>query len=215
MKMVRLRILVKSMETKNSIRKHILALRNEMKIEECMKKSICIRQNVLSIPAVRNANCVLCYASYKSEVMTEEIIDDLLQMGKQVYLPKVSGDDMDFYLIKDPAELSEGYKGILEPSRNHTDIFTKDMWIQNMERTVMLMPGAAFSETGARIGYGKGYYDRYLKRIPCAERIALCYEMQIVEDIPADDHDIPVSAIVTEEKIRHIIKAKMYRHYYI
>ena len=79
----------------------------------------------------------------------------------------------------------------------------------------MFLPGAAFSKTGARIGYGKGYYDRYLERIFCEERIALCYELQIVESIPVDEHDIPVTTIVTEEKIRHIIKTNEYRQYFI
>ena len=56
------------------------------------------------------------------------------------------------------------------------DIFTKEMWEVNPQKVIMLLPGAAFSPKGARIGYGKGYYDRYLSRIPCIERIALCYE---------------------------------------
>lgn len=188
------------METKNSIRKQILALRNAMSQEECVKKSRMVVRKVLDLPNVQNSEYVLCYASYKNEVMTGELTEELLRMGKQVYLPRVSGDEMDFYRIRSLTDLAEGYKGILEPSQDCVDVFSKEKWEQIKEKVVMFLPGAAFSETGARIGYGKGYYDRYLMRIPCGERIALAYEIQIVADIPADDHDIPVTAIVTEKK---------------
>ena len=122
---------------------------------------------------------------------------------------------MDFYHITGHTQLTEGYKGILEPSEECMNIFTKEIWEQNRQKVVMILPGAAFSKTGARIGYGKGYYDRYLERIFCEERIALCYELQIVESIPTDEHDISVTTIVTEEKIRHIIKTYETRQYFI
>ena len=163
-------------------------------------------QNVLSLPQVDHAECILCYAGYKSEVMTNALIEELLKKGKQIYLPRVSGEEMDFFYVTSLTQLTEGYKGIPEPSVNCIDIFTKEIWEQNRDKVVMILPGAAFSKTGARIGYGKGYYDRYLERIPCKERMALCYEQQIVEFIPEDEHDIRMTIIVTEEKIRHIIK---------
>jgi len=203
------------METKSSIRKQFLSLRNAMPMNECLKKSMDITKNVLSLSVLKQAKHILCYASYKSEVMTSDLIKELLKMGKQVYLPKVSGNEMDFYHITSLEELTEGYKGIPEPSANCTDIFTKDIWEKDKERTVMLLPGAAFSENGARIGYGKGYYDRYLMRVPCEERVALCFELQMVEQIVADTHDIPVTIIVTEKSIRHIISKEEVRHFYI
>lgn len=200
------------METKSSIRKQILSLRNAMSATECEEKSSNIMQNVLSLISVQRAEYVLCYADYKSEVQTKKLIKELLSEGKQVYLPKVSGEEMDFYRIKNLEDLSEGYKGIPEPSEKCTEQFTKTLWEKDKERVVMLLPGAAFNENGARIGYGKGYYDRYLNHIPDMERIALCYELQIVENIPADIHDIPVTIIVTEEKIRHIILRHECKH---
>ena len=192
------------METKSSIRKQILALRNAMLPEECSRKSRKIMEYVLSLPGVQNAEYILCYAGYKSEVMTDDLIEELLRMKKKIYLPRVSGDEMDFYRVISLTQLKEGYKGIPEPTVNSTDIFTKDIWEQSREKVVMFLPGAAFSKSGAHIGYGKGYYDRYLMRVPCLERIALCYELQIVEYIPADEYDIPVTTIVTEEKVRYV-----------
>lgn len=203
------------METKSSIRKRILNLRNSIPLNECSNKSMAVMQNILSLSQIQTAEYILCYASYKSEVKTGKLMEEFIKRGKQIYLPRVSGEEMDFYHISSPMDLTEGYKGIPEPSIRCTDVFTKEIWNENKEHVVMLIPGAAFSETGARIGYGKGYYDRYLERIPCEERIALCYEMQIVKDIPVDEHDIPVSVIVTEEKIRHITNAGDCRHYYI
>lgn len=200
------------METKNSIRKQILSFRNALPIHECEEKSNRIMQNVFSLLSVQKAEYVLCYAGYKSEVQTDKLIKELLREGKKVYLPRVCGEEMDFYRIRTLIDLTEGYKGIPEPAAACTEQFTRTMWEKNKERVVMLLPGAAFSKNGARIGYGKGYYDRYLSQIPCAERIALCYELQIVEDIPADVHDIPVTMIVTEEKIRHMIFKKECKH---
>lgn len=203
------------METKSSIRKRILSIRNAMSANECKEKSRIIMQNVLSLLSVQKAEYVLCYADYKSEVQTKILIKELLKSGKKVYLPRVSGDEMDFYKIKNLSDLTEGYKGIPEPFTMCTDIFTKALWEKNKELVVMLLPGAAFNDAGARIGYGKGYYDRYLSKIPCMERIALCYELQIVEDIPTDTCDIPVTTIVTEEKVRYMITGKESKHIYI
>lgn len=202
--MVPLLILVKNMETKSSIRKQILSLRNAMSICEIQEKSSAIFHNAFSLLSVQAADYILCYAGYKSEVMTNDLICELLKLGKKVYLPRVSGEDMEFYRIQSLADLTEGYKGIPEPSVACSDMFTKALWEIQKERVIMFLPGAAFSENGSRIGYGKGYYDRYLSKIPCSERIALCYELQIADYIPADVHDIPVTIIVTEEKIRQI-----------
>lgn len=193
------------METKISIRNQILSLRNALPINECEEKSNIIMQNVLSLLSVQKAEYVLCYASYKSEVQTDILIKELLKEGKKVYLPRVCGEKMDFYRIRSLIDLTEGYKGIPEPEAACTERFTRTMWEKDKARVVMLLPGVAFSESGARIGYGKGYYDRYLSHIPCMERISLCYELQMVEAIPADTYDIPMTIIVTEEKIRHMI----------
>lgn len=193
------------METKISIRNQILSLRNALPINECEEKSNIIMQNVLSLLSVQKAEYVLCYASYKSEVQTDILIKKLLKEGKKVYLPRVYGEKMDFYRIRSLIDLTEGYKGIPEPEAACTERFTRTMWEKDKARVVMLLPGVAFSESGARIGYGKGYYDRYLSHIPCMERISLCYELQMVEAIPADTYDIPMTIIVTEEKIRHMI----------
>ena len=197
------------METKTSIRKQILGIRNTLSLCECEEKSDSIMRKVLSLKAVQQAKYVLCYADYKNEVMTKKLMEVLFEQGKELFLPKVSGEEMEFYCIISLQDLEEGYKGIPEPSVACKEVFTKELWEEYKEAVVMLLPGAAFSEKGGRIGYGKGYYDRYLMRIPCKERIAICYEFQVVEDIPTDVHDIPVTAIITDERIRYIETSRL------
>ncbi len=185
------------METKSSIRKEMLTLRNSMSIEERVLRSNKIKENVLSMDALCNAANILCYAGYGSEVCTKELLEELLRLGKKVFLPRVNGEEMDFYRIVSLDDLEEGYKGIPEPGESCTDIFGPDE-CKDDGSTVLLMPGAVFANDGSRIGYGKGYYDRYLNKYDIMNRIALCFSMQVLENIPSDAHDKKASVIVTE-----------------
>ena len=119
------------METKISIRKQMLTHRNAIPLCECEEKSNSIMQKVLTLAAVQQAKYVLCYAGYKSEVMTKNLMNTLLEMGKELYLPKVSGEEMDFYKITSLDELEEGYKGIPEPSAKCKEIFSKEMFSES------------------------------------------------------------------------------------
>lgn len=189
------------METKISIRKAVLTARNALTKEEQNQKSKIISEKTANLESVEKADTVLCYAGYKSEVLTNSLIQNLLERGKKVYLPKVSNDDMEFQRIYRQDDLVNGYMNIPEPGDHCTETFLPQMLSQYGDRVVMILPGCAFSPNGERIGYGKGYYDRYLMRIPCKERIALCYELQLVDKIPVDIHDIPMTRIVTEQRI--------------
>ena len=188
------------METKSSIRKKILALRNSMALEERILFSKKIKENLLSMEEICNAKAILCFAGYGSEVCTMELAQELLRLGKKVYMPRVNGEEMDFYRITGLNDLAEGYKGIPEPKEFCVDIFTADDY-KNCDKVVMLMPGAVFAPDGSRIGYGKGYYDRYLAKCDIMNRIALCFSLQIIESIPSDEHDKNARVIVTEKGI--------------
>ena len=188
------------METKNSIRKEMLALRNSMSMEERILYSKKIKENVLSMDVVLSADTVLCFAGYGSEVSTMELAQEFLRIGKNVYLPRVSGEEMDFYRIISLDDLEEGYKGIPEPKKICTDVFTMDDY-ESRDSIVMLMPGVVFAPDGSRIGYGKGYYDRYLEKYDIMNRIALCFSLQMTESIPSDAHDKKASVIITEKGI--------------
>lgn len=185
------------METKGSIRKEILALRGAVPVEERILYSSRIKENVLSMEEVCTAKTVLCYAGYGSEVHTLELMEELLRRGKKLYLPRVNGEEMDFYRIECLDDLEEGFKGIPEPRAGCKDIYVGT----DFENTVMLMPGVVFAPDGSRIGYGKGYYDRYLEKYDIMNRIALCFFMQIKKNIPSDAHDKKASVIVSEKGI--------------
>ena len=185
------------METKSSIRKRVLALRDGMSREERMIYSRKIADILLGLDAIRQAENILCFAGYKSEVQTTELMEAFLALGKKVYVPRVDGEEMDFYRISRLSDLQEGYKGIPEPNMACTDIFEGTVSAD----TVMLMPGAVFAPDGSRIGYGKGFYDRYLAKCDIMNRIALCFSLQLLENIPSDAHDKKASVIVTEKGI--------------
>jgi len=185
------------METKSSIRKDKLALRSGMARSEQEMKSRIITKKVLELSCICQARSVLCYAGYQSEVLTVELIENLLSLGKNVFLPRVQGEEMDFYKINSSEDLTEGFRGIPEPAA-----FCKEPYIFAEDtKDVMIMPGCAFSYDGSRIGYGKGYYDRYLEKHDMVERVALCFALQIAEDIPTNKHDKRASIIVTEENV--------------
>ena len=147
----------------------------------------------------KQAKQVLLYASYGSEVSTGLLIDAALAAGKEVFLPKVLGDQMEFFRITDRAELAPGYQHILEPP-GQTKRFLPDASIP----TLLTAPGLAFDRSGARIGYGKGFYDRYLGNIPAADRpylVGLCFSCQLFEILDGQKpHDINMDLIVTERR---------------
>ena len=188
------------METKNSIRKDMLAMRGAISVKERMLYSRKIKEKLLSLDIVHRAKNILCYAGYGSEVSTDELIEELFCLGKNVFLPRVNGEEMDFYRIESLDDLEEGYKGILEPKKSCTDVFGKEDY-EDDNNSVMLMPGAVFAPDGSRIGYGKGYYDRYLDKYDIMNRIALCFSIQIREYVPSDAHDKKASIIVSEKEI--------------
>lgn len=137
------------------------------------------------------ARHLLVFVSYGSEIDTTEIINEALKKGKKVYVPKVEGEVMHFYRICTLSELREGYKGILEPDGS-TERYDEGMRLANGERALMLMPGAAFDKYRNRIGYGKGFYDKYLaeKEDLQVYTIGIGFSCQLVEEIPAEETDI-------------------------
>lgn len=185
------------MVTKSSIRKEKLILRGRIPEEEREKMSRAIKEQVLELPCIKKAEAVLCYAGYQSEVATNELITELLMLGKKIYLPRVNGEDMDFYQIMSLTDLTAGYKGIPEPSAACIDMYD----LQKKYDTVLIMPGCAFATDGSRVGYGKGYYDRYLEKNDIMERVALCYSVQITESIPIDNYDKKALVLVTEQEV--------------
>ncbi len=187
----------KRRQNKKQIRKEYLDKRNKLSQEKREKASEKITERLLKMPEVKNASTVFAYASYKSEVSTKKLIQTLLLEGRKVALPRVNGTEMEFYEISSWEDLFPGYQGILEPSKGDAEA------VRPHSRDVMLLPGVSFDYSGNRIGYGGGYYDRYLKSLPGKKPvlIGLAFYKQVYPTfLPAEPQDETVTYVVTEKK---------------
>lgn len=181
-------------DEKNLIRKQMKQLRADMTRTERFEKSMQIFEQLITVPEFKRADMIYTYVSMDNEIDTIMLIDYSLSLEKRVFVPRVSGKDMEFYEISDISELNPGYMGIYEPDINGKE--------PDYSRTgFMCMPGLAFDRSYNRIGYGGGFYDRYLSVDNKLYKAALAYEAQLLESIPAQDGDVRPDMIVTEESI--------------
>ena len=149
-----------------------------------------IFSHLKKIKQFSDAKSVGCYYSIGSEVQTLSIIHDLINSGKKTSLPKVNDEMMKFRTIKDFKKLEKGNFGILEP---------KDDWTEEKSFDVILIPAIGLTKEGVRLGYGHGYYDRFLSD-KSTIKIALTYDKQIVKSIPCMKHDVKMDCIVSEKE---------------
>lgn len=163
------------METKRDIRKMMTALRAAMSEKERAEAGRIIAARLFSSKVYEDAGTVCCYASFGSEVPTEEIIEESLRRGKCAAVPKVTGKQkMKFALIHSMADLKAGFHGIPEP----------ESWCREIpkcgSKLLVIVPGVVFDRAGNRIGYGGGYYDSYLKQADCI-KVGVAFDFQCVE----------------------------------
>ena len=192
------------MESKAEIRKRILEIRRSLTVDEVEVKSEAILQNVLKTPEYMESDNILLYADHHNEVITRGIFEDALMRNKRVYFPKSDSftNSMVFYRTTSAAQLEKGFMGILEPKEN---IQLRYRFCAN-EDTLVILPGVAFDTAGFRIGYGKGYYDKFLSSKRQLSTMALAFACQIVEELPREAHDIKMDKIVTEEIIYSFLR---------
>lgn len=177
------------MESKSEIRKKVLALRDRLGPMERKRSEILMTERILGHQWYYKAKELLIFLSYGSEIDTAPIWEEALRQGKKVYVPCVLGEYMEFFRISGKADLQPGYKGIPEP----VDIDKREKFVFTVEKTdsaLMLMPGVAFDPVRNRIGYGKGFYDRYLADKMGLHTIAIGYDCQMVSAIEAEENDI-------------------------
>lgn len=174
------------------LRQEKLSLRRKMGQSQRERQSRQIARAVQACPVWQNARCILLYASYKTEVSTDSLLMAALDANKSVYYPRVEGQEMEFYRIASREELAPGYKGILEPVQSGEKyVLVPD--------TLLIAPGAVFDRQGHRIGYGGGYYDRYLGRFAKPQRpycMGLCFACQITPKIVPKAHDILMDSVI-------------------
>ena len=159
-------------------------------------KSNQIKQKLFSLADFKKAKTIAFFYGIKKEVHTVHMIQDALKLGKKVLLPRCVYDkkEMHFLEIKSLNDLEKRKFGLLEPKRRCKKSKLKEI-------DIIVVPAVAFSYDGHRLGYGQGYYDRLLKRKECkAKTIGLCFELQLVKDLPIEKHDVAVDKIVTEKR---------------
>ncbi len=173
---------------KHTLRKEVLQRRDAMPAEQRKQADMAMADRIIGHQWFYRSQVLLAFVNYGSEISTEEIIEEALKKGKKVFVPKVEDASMNFYRIESLEELEKGYKGIREPAGN-TECFSYEKYKE--QRMLLLMPGVAFDIYGNRMGYGKGFYDRFLadKEVLQTYSIGIGYACQRVDEVPVDEYD--------------------------
>lgn len=186
---------------KKELRKEAKSYRKSISENDRLDKSNAIINNIKALKEFQKAEVFLMYASLPDEVETLSLIHELTEEGKrQVYCPVTQGDEMEFYRISSLEDLKEGNFHVLEPE----PLTENCLELQKDVHYCMLMPGLMFDKRGNRLGYGKGYYDKYLARVPKdvnLTTVALSYESMVKDAIPAEETDWRADYIVTEIEV--------------
>ncbi|HJB94805.1 MAG TPA: 5-formyltetrahydrofolate cyclo-ligase [Candidatus Mediterraneibacter intestinigallinarum] len=187
---------MKSTETKEEIREKYRKIRAQIPSETRKHADNQIAERLFNRPEYRDARIIYCYMSFKDEADTASIIDESLRLGKQVALPRVSGKrKMEFFFISGQKDLVTGFMGIKEPAGYCLEASAPS------EDALVLLPGLAFDRSGARLGYGGGFYDTYLAKHAGCKKAALAYSAQIAPEIPTEPVDVKTDMIITEKEL--------------
>jgi 5-formyltetrahydrofolate cyclo-ligase len=178
-------------ETKENIRRQFLEKRDWLSADWIEIASKQIRKNLGKVEQYRKAQTIACYHSTGSEVKTHEIMQEILSHGKTLALPRVEGDGLVFCDVKKFEDLQKGEFGIMEPKQYCGMIDRFDL---------IIVPAVAMTRNGQRLGYGCGFYDRFLADKDITS-IALAYSKSIAKSIPHDKSDAIIDIIVTEDEI--------------
>ena len=182
-------------KSKEAARLSAKASRSVMTAEERAAKSAAILGRLLGSEEYRKCRRVMVYVSKPEEVDTLGFITAALRDGKEVVVPKVEkgAEALIPCLIGSLAELSKGEFSVLEPK--------EAMSVDGKSIDLFVIPGIAFDEKGNRIGYGRGYWDRFLASVGKGHIVGLAFENQVFREVDKSSHDVPVSAIVTEKRV--------------
>ncbi len=173
---------------KTALRKEIRDRKRAMTHEEIEEKSRMLKAQFCECEQYQSAKTVYGYMPYNQEVRTVPILEQALKDGKQVAVPKVYGDEMRFLYVTDFFEMEKSNFGIPEP--------VADGPVAEDPTALVLMPGLAFDPQGHRIGYGGGFYDKFLAQEPEHPTVALCYDFQMLPKLDTEEFDIPVDLVL-------------------
>jgi 5-formyltetrahydrofolate cyclo-ligase len=187
------------METKSELRKRILKLRNNMNKEEVLSNSKIIMDKLRNLSEFKNSKTVFIYMDFKNEVITRDLIEEMLEEKKHVVIPYTDTANVKlipteiFYINQDLEKCSFGY---YEPKGEIIKC------VETEKFDLIVVPGVAFDKNLNRLGFGKGYYDRILSlRKRDCKAIAVAHDFQVLSEIPSEEHDIKMDMIITEKNI--------------
>lgn len=173
---------------KSQLRRMIREKKQAMTLEQIDTASRDLAKQLFATEQYRNAKTLYGYLPYNQEVRTVPVLEQALRDGKRVAVPKVYGDEMRFIYIADLTQIEKGYAGIPEP--------VADGPVAGDPTALVLMPGLAFDAEGHRIGYGGGFYDRFLANEPGHPTVALCYGFQMMDSLETEEFDVPVDLVL-------------------
>lgn len=179
------------MQIKKELRKELKSKRKNL--EKKAQSDEFIRENLICSDLYLESKQVLFYAGLDDEINLDECINDALLLSKKAALPVCTDDsgNMEFYYINAMNDLKSGFFGVREPDINKCEKVT------DFSDSICIVPAIAYDKSGYRLGYGKGYYDRFLKNNTLIS-VGVCYNELIEEDLPRDEYDIPVNYIITQ-----------------
>ncbi|MDA8443189.1 MAG: 5-formyltetrahydrofolate cyclo-ligase [Peptococcaceae bacterium] len=183
---------------KQQLRQAALTKRAALSADERAAKSQNISERIKELPAFQEAKTVMLYLDFRGEVETEALIEELLVQGKRVVVPVCNADKTitPKQICNISADLQAGTWGIREPKPEVCPS------VDPLEIDLVLVPGVAFDANGNRVGYGAGYYDRFVPQLRAAvPLVALAFEAQILPEIQPDPHDCPMHMVVTESRL--------------
>lgn len=182
---------------KSNLRKKYKEIRKSILPDEKISLDDRIYENIISSPYYEENHVILVYVSLFDEVNTDKLIKKAFSDKKLVFAPKCRDKlgNMDFYRIDSFDDLNNGFYGIREPKENLSELYDKKLG------GICLVPGLSFSRDGYRLGYGKGYYDRFISGNKDIFYIGICYERQLSENLLHDEYDRKVNAVITENSL--------------
>ena len=175
---------------KDELRKEIRTKRCELDEDTVRNSATAIWNRLKELKEFKNTSRIYVYHAFRNEVDTCNIIQYGFDHGIEICLPKIHDKTMDFYKITSYKQLKEGYMGIFAPDETTRKV--------ELHHGIVIVPGTAFDNNCNRMGYGGGYYDRFLYKNPNLTKIGIAYDFQIFDTIPVESYDIPMDYVITE-----------------
>ena len=188
-------------EQKEALRENMKKMRDAIPEDQRKTEDAQLLDIITKTALYQEAQSILTYVSFGSEVSTRDLIERAMKDGKKVYVPRVDGDTMEFYRFEEWKELEESRLGILEPDKNPAKRFPYELHISldRAQDCVFIVPGLAFDSHCNRLGYGGGYYDKYLQGFEKRMTLGIAYSEQIVDRVPVTNKDQSLDLVVTPQ----------------